>query len=251
LETGKAIELLSLFSLIKAHREEGYEVSIPGLYSAHPDLFYIRNIIPRHHGAQAGHDAANGEHLPLALRFLGALTPRAVISQSDGYPVLIYREGHPIHFISYAKQNNLYYLERPDLVISKALIEVNLLNDGEIEFEYRHQSGCIRGKLRVINHAKLPLISLSHDGALDIPIAGIVECSLGKGKDRAGAQLLAYKELCKESPDLRSVLVNGRRNKPCNEYDVEIFIDLVSANFHQMESALVDGMITFLRKVSN
>ncbi len=249
LETGKAVEFLSLCSLINAYRYEGQEVSIPDLYKNHPDLFYIRNIIPRHHGAQAGHDATNGDSLPLRLRFLGALTPRAIVKQSDGCPLLIFREGHPIHFINYAKQYNIYYLERPDLLISKASIEIELLNDSEISFSYRYQSGFTSGKLRIVNHAKLPLISLNHTGELDIPISGIVECSVGKGKDRASEQLDAYRTLCKVPPKPKSVLVNGR-NKSYREYDIEIFIDLALEDTSKIERAIVDGMINFSRELS-
>ena len=249
LETGKAIEFLSLCSLINAYRMGGQDVDIPELYRSHPDLFYIRNIIPRHHGAQAGHDAANGDSLPLRLRFLGALTPRAVVKQSDGCPFLIFREGHPIHFINYAKQYNTYYLERPDLLISKASIEVQPLSDSEISFNYRCKSGITSGKLRVVNHSKLPLISLSHTGELDIPISGIVECSVGKGKDRAGEQLAAYQHLCKATPKPTSVLVNGR-NKPCKDYDIEIFIDLATAEAANIERAIIYGMTDFSRKIS-
>ena len=249
LETGKAVEFLSLCSLINAYRHEGQEVNIPELYKSHPDLFYIRNIIPRHHGAQAGHDAANGDSLPLRLRFIGALTPRAVVQQSDGYPLLIFREGNPIHFINYAKQYNIYYLERPDLLISKALIKVEPLTDSEISFSYKCQSGFTSGKLRVVNHAKLPLISLDHIGELDIPISGIVECSVGKGKDRAGEQLDAYRTLCKALPKPKSVLVNGRNNS-CREYDIEIFIDLALEDASKIERAIIAGMINFSRELS-
>ncbi|MDO2438439.1 hypothetical protein Q2T43_19730 [Aeromonas veronii] len=248
LETGKAVEFLSLCSLINAYQHEGQEVDIPELYNNHPDLFYIRNIIPRQYGAQAGHEAANGDALPLRLRFLGALTPRAIIQQSDGCPLLIFREGHPIHFINYAKQHNIYYLERPDLIISKALIQIEPLNDSEISFSYKCQSGLTSGKLRVVNHAKLPLISLNHTGELDIPISGIVECSVGKGKNRAGEQLDDYLSLCQSFSKPKSVLVNGR-NKLCGEYDVEIFIDLTSSDILKVEHVIVDGMIDFSRKI--
>lgn len=250
LETGKAVEFLSLCSLINAYQHEGQEVDIPELFKSYPDLFYIRNIIPRQYGAQAGHEAANGDSLPLRLRFLGALTPRAIIQQSDGCPLLIFREGHPIHFINYAKQHNIYYLERPDLLISKASIQIELLNDSEISFSYRCQSGLTSGKLRVVNHAKLPLISLNHTGELDIPISGIVECSVGKGKNRAGEQLDDYLSLCKSFSKPKSVLVNGR-NKSCGEFDVEIFIDLTSSDISKIEHAIVDGMIDFSRKILN
>ncbi len=250
LETGKAVEFLSLCTLINAYRQEGKHVIIPELYNSHPDLFYVRNIIPRHHGAQAGHDAANGDTLPLKTRFLGALTPRAVIQQNDGYPLLIFREGHPIHFINYAKQYNTYYLERPDLLISKALFDVKVLNESEISFSYRYQSGFTYGTLRVANHAKLPLISLNQSGELDIPISGIVECSVGKGKDRAAEQLYAYRNLCKALPIPKSILVNGK-NKPCKAYDIEIFIDLASADTSNLERAIVDGMINFSRVLSD
>lgn len=250
LETGKAVEFLSLCSLINAYRQAGQDVDIPELYKSHPDLFYIRNIIPRHHGAQAGHDAANGDSLPLRLRFLGALMPRAVVKQSDGCPLLIFREGHPIHFINYAKQYNIYYLERPDLLISKASIEVQSLSNSEISFDYRCQSGITSGKLRVVNHSKLPLMSLNHIGDLDIPISGIVECSVGKGRDRASEQLAAYQNLCKAALKPTTVLVNGR-NKPSKDYDIEIFINLVAADAANIERTIIDGMTDFLREISS
>lgn len=249
LETGKAVEFLSLCALVSAYREGGQGVDIPELYKSHPDLFYTRNIIPRHHGAQAGHDAANGDSLPLRLRFLGALTPRAVVKQRDGYPLLIFREGHPIHFINYAKQYGIYYLERPDLIVSKASVEVQSLSDGEVSFNYRCESGITSGKMRVMNHSQIPLMSLNNTGELDIPIVGIVECSVGKGKDRAAMQLAAYQDLCKTTTKPKSILVNGR-NKPCKDYDFEIYINLAEADAAKIERTIIDGMSDFSRELS-
>lgn len=246
LETGKAVEFLALCSLIAVFRQEGHEVKIPKLFRDQPDLFYIRNIIPRHHGAQAGHNAADGESIPLLLRFLGALTPRAIIEQSDGYPLLVFREGHPIHFINYAKKYNILYLERPDLLFSKARIHVESNNESELSFTYEFDSGLTSGRMRVANSPKLPLISLNNFGELDIPICGLVECSVGKGRDRAGDQLAAYKNLCKAHPLPKAVLVNGK-NISCREYDIETFIDLNSEGISTIEQSFVDGMTNFSR----
>lgn len=249
LETGKAVEFLSLCSLIRAYRNHGQEVEIPELYKSHPDLFYIRNIIPRYYGSQAGHDAANASSLSLGLKFLGALTPRAIVRQGDGLDFLIFREGHPIHFINHAKKYRTYYLDRPDVLIAKASMTVEPLNDGEILFDYRYKDGSTSGKIRIAVCAELPIISLSNTGEMDIPISAILECSIGKGKDIAGGQLKIYRSLFKALPRPKTVLVNGK-NIPCGDYDLEIFLDLMSTDRSKIENLMVDGMAQLVTRIT-
>ena len=71
-----------------------------------------------------------------------------------------------------------------------------------------------------------------------------MECSVGKGRDRASEQLEAYRLLCKAPLMPKSVLVNGR-SKRCKEYDFEIYIDLSLPDTTTVEQAIVGGMIDF------
>ena len=59
LETGKAVEFVSLCALAESANRLGLTVKVPLLFTDNPDLFYLRNIIHRHHGAQPGHCPAS------------------------------------------------------------------------------------------------------------------------------------------------------------------------------------------------
>lgn len=189
IETGKAVEMLALCALVSAIRYIGHSVLFPELYTSDPDLFYLRNSIPRHHGAQAGHEVVVMSGIPLVKRFEAALTPKAIIKTNDGRSFLMYREGHPIHFISNLVNQHPEYLDRPDIVIAEGDLVVNTQSSAELPFIYNHPNGIIQGSLRVKNDIKVPLISFEASGSLDIPINGIIECSVGKGKERAEDQL--------------------------------------------------------------
>ncbi len=246
IETGKAVEMLALCALVAAFRSSGHEVSFPDIYTVSPDLFYLRNIIPRHHGAQAGHDAAITAELPLFDRFLAALTPKAMIRTKNGRRFLIYKEGHPVHFMSSFIKEKVEYFDRPDIWIAEGEIDLNVQNPKELPFVYTHPTGRINGSLRIKNDIKIPLISFNRSGLPDIPISGIIECSVGKGKERAEDQLSKYLQICAGTFCPVSVLINGQKIF-CPAYDHEIPIDLANTNVNVLPHQLAVGLNKFVQ----
>ena len=241
LETGKAVEMLTFFALIAAFREAGSEVSFPELYVTNPDLFFLRNIIPRHHGAQPGHDAVIGLELPLFDRFHAAMTPKATVKTQDDRTFLIYREGNPIHLMTFLIKYGSEYYDRPDFLITEGEIQLNFENLTELPFVYTHPMGRVEGSLRIKNDAKIPLISLDIFGSSEIPTNGIIECSVGKGKEKASDQIAKYQKLYATSIRPISILINGQR-KSCSAFDHEILIDLTTEGVPLLAKQLVNGM---------
>lgn len=244
-QTGKAVELLALCALVAEMRSAGHIVTFPTVYVNKPDLFYLRNIIPRHHGSQAGHAAANGESLPLLDRFIAALTPKAMARTARGRCFLIYREGHPVHFISSVISGGLEYLDRPDLLIAEGEIELKVKNATELEFIYEHPYGDARGSLRIRNDIKIPLVSFTATGSSVIPINGIIECSVGKGRDKAEEQLNRYLNICTSPIRPTSMLINGRK-KSGSVYDYEVFIDLTMEDAGDLFRLMSVGLKKFV-----
>lgn len=222
-ETGKAVELYSLCSLSSAFSSMGITTHLPNLYNDKPDLFYLRNILPRHHGAQAGHAAAINS-IPLVDRFVAALTPKLVF-ENAGLQYSIFREGLPFHLIEHANQGNAEYLDRPDVIISEGASACKILSAEKIEFSYRCESGQCNGILRIKNDAGLPIISYDTTLKENIPVMGIIECSVSKGDIRAEEQLKRYLSLLGKSRAPVSLLINGRQKK-CPAYDFEAYIDM-------------------------
>lgn len=233
IETGKAVEFLTFCSLINAFRSSDAEVKFSDLFAKNPDLFYVRNAIPRHHGAQAGHDSTLFAEIPLIQKFVAALTPKAEVKTSNNRNFMIFREGHPFHFINNYAKGGPDYLDRPDFVISEGEMSLDYPNPTELSFTYIFPSGKFRGALRVKNDIKVPLISFESSGSNLIPINGIIECSVGKGRERAEEQLVRYSEIFSSEINPISALVNGRR-KSCPEYDYEALIDLKNGTVEEL-----------------
>lgn len=248
IETGKAVEFLTLCALIVETRSAGHDVLFPSIYAVNPDLFYLRNIIPRHHGAQAGHDVVIGEDIPLLDRFVSALTPKAIIKSVSGKIFLIYREGHPIHFMSCLVNKNIEYFDRPDILISEGEIELNTKGITELQFEYKYPTGNIFGALRVRNDIKTPLISFKITGEVEIPINGIIECSVGKGRVRAEEQLLTYLQIYTSTIRPLTLLINGRV-KPCPAYEHNVLIELNTKDLGHLSQQLRLGINKLVTKL--
>jgi hypothetical protein len=229
IETGKAIELVSLCSLVSSLRSFGCYVAIPPVFRNNPDLFYLRNVIPRHHGAQAGHDHYSLGNLTLADRFIGAMTPKAVFRHPNGRKFSIFREGHPIHSIRWAYVGKEEYLDRPDIVVSEGCLTSKLSGLNVLQFEYVNSTGVCNGELRIKNDINLPLICLTFSQTFDLPVAALIECSVGKGRDVAREQLSRYMAIFDAPERPVSTLINGRK-KACPEFDVDVHVDVADGN---------------------
>jgi len=245
-ETGKSVEFLSVCGLIAAAKVLGFEVTFPDIYSHNPDLFYFRNVIPRHHGAQAGHDAVVFDSIPLEERFKAAMSPKAILHHPSGKQYLVYREGLPIHLISVIANKGGHYLDRPDVVVLEGSMEIRSAKSGIIEFEFESPSGGMSGSLRVKNDVNVPLKNLSMNLEGEIGISSIIECSVGKGRVKAEEQLERYLQLFKGAKNGFNVLVNGQQKK-CPAFDHEIVLDISSTIPSTISSTFHDGFIALAR----
>lgn len=241
IETGKSIELLTLCRLVASFRRTGFQVIFPRLFNVKPDLFYVRNVIPRHHGAQAGHDAVIFNQIPLLDRFIGALTPKAIVNHPSGKQFLIFREGHPVHFINWIASGKAEYLDRPDIVVTEGSLNLQILEDDIMDFKFASAAGTCDGKLRVKNDINLPLIDLSMSGESVVPVAVILECSVGKGKVTAEEQLERYVGLFGMPQAPMTALINGKK-KACPAYDFEVQIDVGEGAEEQLCQQLSSGL---------
>lgn len=252
-ETGKSVELLSLCALVASLRRAGCRVTFPTLFQEKPDLFYLRNVIPRHHGAQAGHDVAVFDRIPLADRFVGALTPKAIVHHPGGRQFLIFREGHPVHLISWVASGKSEYLDRPDILIAEGSLHLQLVDDTILDFRFARPAGTCEGKLRVKNDINLPLISLNMSRESGVPVTAILECSVGKGKVTAEEQLARYVGLFGLPVPPMTVLINGKK-KACPAYDFEIQIDIAEGSdeglFNQLSTGLDQLALKFCRSTT-
>ncbi|KAB0665695.1 hypothetical protein F6V25_08220 [Oryzomonas japonica] len=248
LQTGKAIEMLSLCALASSAKNLGANIHVPYLFVNKPDLYYVRNVIPRHHGAQPGHEATI-ENLLLEDRFVAAMTPRLLVEiGSRVYGV--YREGFPIHLIHTLRNKKAEYFDRPDILIVEGSVAAILESSDKVNFTYACSLGKCNGTLRVKNDISLPIISYNSDLLGVLPIKGIIECSVGKGNYHAEKQLNRYLEIFSGSDIPLSLLVNGR-NKRCDSYDFESCVDMASTSIDDFCSMLSGTMDSYASKLFN
>lgn len=247
LQTGKSIEFITLLSILHNAKRLGFSVETPRIFFEEPALFYQRNVIPYHHGAQAGHSNSIRDNIPLDLKFLASLTPKAILKSPDNRTFLLFREGHPVHLIDYATKNRgQFYFERPDIVLCEAQIK-NTLAQGVVNFHYISCGKEITGSLKTINQPMLPLITYNNTGVKTEFTAGIVECSVGKNSSNADTQLLSYKKIF--NSNATSILVNGKKDIT-NYYDIQITLDLNNYSPESFTSVLNSGILAFLEKIS-
>lgn len=245
IETGKAVEVAALCATISSFQKIGYNLSVPAVYSNNPDLFYLRNVIPRHHDAQAGHDAAFISQVPLQDRFIASLTPKAMLKNNAGSVFSIFREGHAVHKLSQLLKTNNEYLDRPDIVISQGEMVLASVTNTEIEFKYIQGIGDISGRLRIKNDNRIPLVSYEPETGGDVLINGIIECSVGKGRSHAVKQINRYKTLFASLITPTTALVNGQMYQG-NHIEHEIFIDLTEWDREKTINALETGFSKFV-----
>ncbi len=248
LETGKAIEFVTVCALAHSIRTiYKTDIIIPEIYKVHPELFYLRNVIPRHHGAQPGHSAAINS-IPLKDRFAAALTPRLSF-QIDGTRYGIYREGFPIHLISHVHSGGKEYLDRPDILIVEGDIKIHFPSSSELAFTFTGEKGRAVGALRIKNDAFIPLISFERETPELISVKGLVECSLGKEKTKARNQISKYLSLflSKDDKKISTMMVNGKTQID-DGCDFTVSLDFQSDEI-TLSEALTAGSDAFIADV--
>lgn len=194
LSTGKLLEFLSLLSIFKSLRSMNIEVGLDQVYLNNPELFYLRNEIPFHHNAQAGHDAGSNGDITLQDRFLASILPRYQFQLLD-QNFMVYREGNPLHVIQSALKRVEPYKERPDLILVDGYISVSNVSQSNLEFTHSSQTGTAKYTLSIKNSNILPLIEYSSSDKYEIYSPGVIECSVSKTKICVDSQLDDYSDL--------------------------------------------------------
>lgn len=213
LSTGKALEFLSMLLLMDVAKHMGVTVEIDSFYYDNPDFFYLRNEIPYHHGAQAGHEASILNEISLENRFIAAITPKARM-EYRGAKFYVVREGIPFHLIAHLIDGNQIYRVRPDLAIVYGDIEVGNVKDGTITARHTTYSGAAKIQLGIKNSDIIPVINYVVTGHYDFNTAGIIECSISKTDKHANKQIKKYSLLFSNGNQKPEMLfINGSHEK--------------------------------------
>lgn len=210
ISSGTSFEWLILAALITESKERGWNYEYPILkHEIKEEIFILRNEIPQHHGAQPGH-SSNVSNINLSERFLQSLVPKIII-EKDGIYYSFFREGCPYHKV----MCNQDYSERPDIIVIPGKPSVGFpyidKDRGEVHFSFNFMDGSniAEGILRITNSPNIPCKKRSPLRGMNIPITGIVECSVNKTAKVANDQLLCYKNLFKVQNKNRLLLITG------------------------------------------
>lgn len=234
---GSAFEWTVLAALAAQARQVGWEVAFPTLeLEGGASLFPLRNEIPQHHGAQPGHSGVGQSDLPLKDRFIQALVPKVVLGKGEVY-YSVFREGCPYHKIMAGKD----YSDRPDILLLAGRPTPGFPRLGrggsEVDFSFDFPGGAtVSGTLRVVNSRTIPCTKREPIGGIQVPAAGLVECSVNKTAHIAEAQLARYERLFSVPPyQTPQFLITGKKvivsKWPCAVVD----LSLVSREALEME----------------
>lgn len=211
LSTGKALEFIVQFALLKEFKELGATIKTSSYFDLTPALFYLRNEIPSHHGAQAGHEVAYENYFPLSERFLAAFLPKAEID-IRGKKFMLFREGNPLHLILHTWNGGEIYKERPDFSIISGEIFIESYNQNTISFIHKDVGNSAKITLTIKNSNLIPLAEYITSKNYEVKTFGIIECSISKSKINADKQLDGYIKLFSTkdiSPEC--LFVNGEK----------------------------------------
>ncbi|MBD2247051.1 hypothetical protein [Nostoc sp. FACHB-888] len=216
LEDGSAFEWTMLAALAAQAEIRGWKYSFPILnLPMGASLFPLRNEIPKHHGAQPGHSGTRQGH-NLKDRFLQAFIPKILLSKNDQY-YSMFREGCSYHQV----MANVDYQERPDILILPGHPQETFpkltQQDTCLDFSFKlSEHTSISGQVRVLNSPVVRCRYRIPEEGLQLPIAGIMECSVNKSLSIANAQLEGYIRIFSTSSASPPVfLVTGNEIPPC------------------------------------
>lgn len=232
LSTGKALEVLSLLALLREISELKLNCAIPKLFQNQPELFYLRNEIPYHHSAQAGHEASTEGEFLLKERFLAAILPRATFEiGSEKY--MVYREGNPLHLISKLLKGEPIYKERPDLIIVKGELLVEKYCDSSLSFLHVLANGAkLKVELSIKNTNLIPIKSFSMSPEYLTHTSGIIECSVSKSKKHVDEQLDRYLSLfSNEAQHTTCFFIHGGKDEATNFSTAKVDLNNLVSSF--------------------
>lgn len=213
LVTGSAFQWTMVAAFISQARQHGWDNSFPAASLGVPSSFALRNELPLHHGAQAGHAAAQ-RSLDLPARYLQAFVPK-VIFHREGRYLSLFVEGCPYHVLMGPPP----YKDRPDILLLPGRLTPGyptLTNlDTQVAFSFDLAYGpTVSGSVRVANAPTISLLKRDPQEGFPIAAGGIIECSVNKTAQTATKQMQRYSTLFatqQGSPPL--FLVTGNKVK--------------------------------------
>ncbi len=236
--TGKALELVSFFFLIEEFKKNGAIINIPDIYQEKPYLFYLRNTLPRHHSAQAGHSISLNDDIPLNERFVSSCTPKAEISfKENSYYIM--REGNPIHEFENAIKKDYYYKDRPDISIYSGNVFVKE-EKHSINVLSKNNDASVTYKLAIKNTDNLPIQDYSETGCFNISTRGIIECSENKTSVAANTQIKKYGDIFrnKDNSLIAYLFINGA-DKKCKHDTINVNMNKLIDSFSTNSSSKI------------
>lgn len=233
LSTGKLLELVSLLFVCQSFKSFGANIIIPDLYRKKPTLFYLRNEMPLHHAAQAGHSASLVSEVELIDRFVAAFTPKVIINIGEN-SFYIMREGNPIHELEQAIKDGAEYDVRPDIGIYTGKISVSI-NENIVNVVSMNNVAEIHFSLEAKNTSIIPLIQYNENGEHFITTNGIIECSVNKSTRHANSQIDKYMEIFDNSSSVtvKALFINGGKGQsdyPTLNVNMDSLVDCFSSS---------------------
>jgi hypothetical protein len=234
LKSGKALEIVSLLALIEELQKCDGSVELVEKLAVNPGLFYARNEIPLHHGAQAGHEANLASELTLEERFLASFTPKATFRSNDGSSWMVFREGNPLHLLHTLVSEGDVYRDRCDLVLVRGSIKDVAVKGKVISFTHNDNGEHATYKMTIKNSPIIPLRDYSFSPNYFVKTSGIIECSVSKSKEHVDSQLSRYHELFQvDETDCPSLFIHGREGKSK--------FDTINIDLSNMVDSFLDG----------
>jgi len=213
LRNGKALEFLSLLSLMSVISESYSNCEIPHALFSNPELFYLRNEIPQHHLAQAGHSAAVNGSIDLEDRFVSSLVPRMTFC-SRGKSYMIFREGNPLHLIYSEIALDKTYSERPDIIIVEGQIQDIQIANRRLSLNHITGGEQALIELSIRNTNILPVERYEKSANYSVKTLGVIECSVHKIRKHVDNQFTKYQKIFQSDSFIPECLfIHGDKGK--------------------------------------
>lgn len=226
LERGTALEWATLAAVGRAAADGGWKEAFPLLERPYGrSLFTSHNQVPRQHPAKAGHSAPRQGNRELIDLFLQALIPKMVLTRLER-TISVFREGCPYHMIAAGRD----YGDRPDILLMDGSVDSGypmIGSDGKtVMFAFTPWAGSkISGALSLLDSPTMPLEHRRPPQDIELPLAGIIECSMNKTYAVVMRQLPRYERLfCFDGkkPIVGLVLGNAIENVPWPHYVLQL-----------------------------
>ena len=243
LDQGVAFEWTTTAALISEAAKVGWNYSFP--LAGRPGLgwaFPLRNEVPHHNSAQAGHSGRPRSEMPLRDLFLQSLIPKALLFKGNR-TVLLFREGCPYHKLL-TKKN---YEDRPDILFVDAEIPNGFprVCDPYIDYQIDRNGVLLAfGRLRIKNSPSLPIVSSRPTTPVELEVLGVVECSVNKSIQVASGQVEKYSDIF-QTNHLALVTGNGLELPHCCNCKINLNLDSVALLEEQFRVAAQSILTAF------